>query len=58
MISACETHEMVGVKVAWYWHELKFHNYSLRVMKGYGITGKEMKKVNYKELICDVYVYV
>jgi len=58
MISACETNEMVGVKVAWYWHEMKFHNYGLRAMKGYGTTGKEMKEVNYKELVCDVYVYV
>ena len=24
MISACETNEMVGVKVAWYWHEMEF----------------------------------
>ena len=36
--------EMVGVKVAWYWHELKFHNYVLVEMDGYGTTGKEMKK--------------
>jgi len=57
MISACETNEMVGVKVAMYCHEMKFHNYGLRVMKGYGTTGKEMKEVNYKELVCDVYVY-
>jgi len=49
---------MVGAKVAWYWHEMKFHNYGLRVMNGYGTTGKEMKEVNYKELVCDIYVYV
>jgi len=29
---ACKLNEMVGVKVAWYWHELKFHNYGLREM--------------------------
>jgi len=37
---------------------MKFHNYGLRVMNGYGTTGKEMKGVNYKELVCDVYVCV
>ncbi|QCE13999.1 hypothetical protein DEO72_LG11g997 [Vigna unguiculata] len=36
--------------MAWYWHEMKFHNYGLRVMNGYGTTGKVMKGVNYKEL--------
>jgi len=44
--------------VAWYWHELKSHNYGLREMDGYGTTEKEMKKVNYQEMVCDVYVYV
>jgi len=27
-------------------------------MNGYGTTGKEMKEVNYQEIVCDVYVYV
>jgi len=40
MILACETNETVGVKVTWYWHEMKFHNYGLRVMDRYGTTGK------------------
>jgi len=57
MILACETNEIVGIKVVWYWHEMKFNNYGLRIMDGYGFTGK-MKEVNYKELVCDVYVYV
>ena len=55
---ACILNEMVGVKVAWYWHELKSHNYGLREMDGYGTTEKEMKKVNYQEMVCDVDVYV
>jgi len=55
---ACKLNEMVGLKVAWYWHELKSHNYGLREMNGYGTTGKEMKEVNYQEMVCDVYVYV
>jgi len=54
----CKLNEMVGVKVAWYWHELKSHNHGLREMDGYGTTGKEMKKVNYQEMARDVYVYV
>ncbi|QCD86972.1 hypothetical protein DEO72_LG3g1503 [Vigna unguiculata] len=33
-----------GRSVAWYWHELKSHNYVLRENDGYGTTGKEMKK--------------
>jgi len=37
---------------------MKFHNYYLRVMNGYGTTGKETKEANYKELVCDVYAYV
>jgi len=41
---ACKLNEMVGVKVAWYWHELKSHNYGLREMVEYGTTEKEMKK--------------
>ena len=49
---------MVDVKVAWYWHELKSHIYGLREMDRYGTTEKEMKKVNYQEMVCDVYVYV
>jgi len=55
---ACKLNEMVGVKVAWYWHELKSHNYGLREMDGYGTTGKEMKEVNYQEMVRGVYVYV
>jgi len=53
---ACKPNEMVGVKVAWYWHELKSRNYVLREMDWYGTTGKEMKKVNYQAMACDVYV--
>ena len=49
---------MVGVKVAWYWHELKFYNYGLREMDGHGTTRKEMKEVNYEEMVCNVYVFV
>jgi len=41
MISACETNEMVGVRVAWYWHEIRFHNYGLSVMNRYGTMGKK-----------------
>jgi len=44
MILACETNEMVGVKLAWYWHEMKFHNYGLRVMDGYGTTVKKNER--------------
>ena len=55
---ACKLNEMVGVKVAWYWHELKSHIYGLREMDGYGTTEKEMKKVNYQEMVCDIYVCV
>jgi len=40
----CELNEMVSVKVAWYWHELKSHNYGLRGMVEYGTTDKETKK--------------
>ena len=41
---ACELNETVGVKVAWYWHDLKSHNYGWREMVEYGTTEKEMKK--------------
>jgi len=41
---------MVGTKVTWYWHEMEFHNYGLRIRDGYGSTGK-MKQVKYKELV-------
>jgi len=56
-ILACKLNEMVGDKVAWYWHELKGHIYGLREMDGYGTIEKEMKKMNYQEMVCDVYVY-
>jgi len=55
---ACKLNKMVGVKVAWYWHELNPHNYGLREMEGYGTIGREMKEVNYQEMVCDVYVYM
>jgi len=55
---ACKLNEMVGVKVAWYWHELKSHNYVLREMVEYGTTEKEIKRANYQEMVCDVYMYV
>jgi len=45
VILACETNEMVGIMVAWYWHEIKFHNYGLRIMGWYGFAGK-MKEVD------------
>ena len=41
---ACELNEMVSVKVAWYWHDLKIHNYGWREMVEYGTTKKEMNK--------------
>jgi len=41
---ACKLNEMVSVKVAWYWHGLKSHNYGLREMVEYGTTEREMKK--------------
>jgi len=25
MILACNEHEMVGIKVAWYWYKMKFY---------------------------------
>ncbi|XP_027941024.1 uncharacterized protein LOC114194812 [Vigna unguiculata] len=48
---ACKLNEMVGVKVAWYWHELKSQIYGLREMDGYRTTEKEMKTVNYQEMV-------
>ena len=41
---ACELIEMVSVKVAWYWHDLKSNNHGWREMVGYGTFEKGMKK--------------
>jgi len=40
---ACKLNEMVGVKVTWYWHELKSHNYGLREMDGYEPLGEKLR---------------
>ena len=48
---------MVDIKVTWYWHEMKFHIYGLRIMGWYGFTGN-MKEMDYKELVCDIYIYI
>jgi len=53
---ACELNEMVGVKVAWYWHDLKSRNYGWGEMVEYGTTEKEMKKGELsKDGTCGIY---
>jgi len=54
---ACVLNEMVGIKVAWYWHEMKLHIYGLRIMGWYGFTAN-MKEVDYKELVFNIYIYI
>jgi len=36
MILACDLNEMVGIKVAWYWYEMKFYIHRLGRMNWYG----------------------
>jgi len=47
---------MVGIKVAWYLYEMEFHTHGLR-MGWYGFT-RNMKEVDYEELVCDIYIYI
>jgi len=50
MISACETNEMVGVKVAWYWHEMEFTTMVWEWWMCMDLPGK-WKRRNNKELV-------
>jgi len=38
---------MVGIKVTWYWYEMKFYIHGLRIMGWYEFTGN-MKEVDYE----------
>jgi len=37
MILACDLNEMVGIKVAWYWYEMKFYIHGLGRMSWDGL---------------------
>jgi len=38
MILACDFNEMVGIKMAWYWYEVKFYIHGLGRMRWYGFN--------------------
>jgi len=57
MILTCDLNEKVDIKVTWYWYEMKFYIHGLRMMSWYGFTWN-MKKVDYKGLAWDIYIYM
>ena len=48
---------MVGIKVTWYWYEMKFYIHGLRIMGWYGFIGN-MKEGGYEALVCDIRIYM